>query len=290
MKPEAEVSMEQCKGMRRMMRDRDAYVTSMKPAGISHKNALRHVSGKCSHTHDVPPVEFDSYKSVDIGNKYCRKIRTELRNSDKRTKAISKLSEDIGTTPSTIYYHAKGDCSCDVNTDSVALHNYPHTKIDTEECKRMRDLYQNVLSLRGVGDKLNRHRKTVAHHVRAECEHPVTENIIREKHGETDVTVDECIYIRKKVIEQGNIQDAINNTDIDRNKTTVARHVHNKCSHNTKGKYENIVVGTPCKRMCNALRYLYYEEHMTWEEISELDFVYVSEETVRYHTSELCEH
>jgi len=168
-----------------------------------------------------------------------------------------------------------------------------HKMVDEKECKQIRDLYQDGLTLKKVSNEVGRGYRTVRRHIKGICPHPASTDLVEsvgDKRSNTShkISKEECIEIKETTLENGSMSEIV--ADYEYTYNTIRKHVVGECSHDTDGVLNRVVIKPVSAEMCSAMRYLYTQEYMTVDEIAELSNIKVGAETVKYHAVELCKH
>jgi predicted transcriptional regulator len=253
---------------------------------ISEQGVRIHVDGDCKH--DVDSIHRKTYSKVS--EEECKNIRQIYKNSNSLDKAVGKTERALPT----VKRHVKGECRHSVSEDVLVNIDESSLKhsVSKKECHSIRKLYKEHQNSSKVESMVGRSTSTVLRHARAHCEHGVVENIVENvgnnKGISGKISSSDCIKMRELALDMtptGEIAEKLSCST-----QTVYRHIRNDCSHNTHGIHERIAVRPVDERMCSALRYLYYEESMTANDITELDNIGLLEEDVKTHVSNNCKH
>lgn len=253
---------------------------------ISEHGVRIHVDGDCKH--DVDSIHRKTYSKVS--EEECKNIRQIYKNSNSLDKAVGKTERALPTVKT----HVKAECRHSVSGDIlVEIDRKSHkSPVSKKECDSIRKLYREHQNSCKVESMVGRSTGTVLRHAKAHCKHKVSENIV-ESVGKNrgisgNISSSDCIKMRELALDMMPTDEIAEKSSC--STQTVHRHIRNDCSHNTHGIHERIAVRPVDERMCSALRYLYYEESMTADDITKLDNIGLLEEDVKTHVSNNCRH
>lgn len=221
----------------------------------------------------------DGYRSPITADE-CSRIRQLRKDGHSRADVASK----VGCSGKTVTRHSTGECSHDV--DRLNIQQF--SKIDEEECSRIRQLREDGYTAQEVADEVGCGKRAVTRHSTGECSHESAQDAITTTVGLSD---DECSAIRE--MYRSGTPYATIESETGHGRGTISKHVRGDCQHEAAD--ENLIgddvpkrVGSPVdKARCDEMRALRAEGLRT-EEIAE--HVDLSVSNTRKHIKGRCGH
>ena len=221
----------------------------------------------------------------EISQKDCRDIRERFREASN----LKPLVDEFDVDRSTLRYHLYGDCTHDpelaVDSESVIT-----TKIDEEECIKMRTLFAEGRTAEEISDEVNHTWRTVVRHLIGDCRHEASAATYskQEVYDRFPVSVEDCKRLRSKFHENEE-EDVLDIANDERwTYQTILRHINGHCEHVDVGIEPREVESRSSisEEKCAEMREEYHSSaEVTYSEIAqEYDISRGSvEKHLRYH-------